>query len=43
MQIELNENELKIIAYALGQLPYGQVALLIANIQEQIKNHEQSE
>lgn len=38
MTIDFTEQELNIIADALGRMPYASVAKLVANIQTQINN-----
>lgn len=40
-ELKVNENELNLIAGALGQMPYAQVAGLIENIRGQIAAAQQ--
>lgn len=41
-ELKVNENELNLIAGALGQMPYAQVAGLIENIRAQVAAANQS-
>lgn len=40
-ELKLNEQELNIVAAALGHLPYAQVAPLIENIKSQVAQQQQ--
>lgn len=40
-ELKVNENELNLIAGALGQMPYAQVAGLIENIRSQVAAAQQ--
>lgn len=42
IKIEITQKELDIIANALAQMPYIQVAELISNLQNQVNGHHQS-
>ena len=40
IKLEFTEQELQVLSLALGQLPYGQVVSLIANINAQIAEQQ---
>lgn len=41
-EFKVNESELQVIAYALGKLPFETVANVIANIQAQVTEQQES-